>query len=141
LSDLLKGNTIRRVEPDELQARDCLNAAERDLESAKNNLRLRDFDWALAIAYNAMLQATRALMFKEGYSAVGENYHRAVVEYAEVKLESRNAGLARYFDVLRKRRNHSVYDRAGTVLKREAEEAILRAKELVGLVTKKIGGC
>ncbi len=139
LSDSLKANAIRRAAPDEAQARECLKAAERDLKSAKNNLRLEDFDWTLAIAYNAMLGATRALMFHDGYSVVGEAHHKTVVEYAEVKFGEKHGGLTRFFNVLRKRRHHSVYDRAGTITCREAEEAVSKAGQFVRLVKEKVG--
>ncbi|MDI6903496.1 MAG: hypothetical protein QMC77_07160, partial [Methanocellales archaeon] len=35
--------------------------------------------WALAIAYNAMLQAGRALIFSEGYRPIGRYEHVGVM--------------------------------------------------------------
>jgi hypothetical protein len=47
------------------QVADRLNIARRDLEAAAHMLGPAH-EWAYAIAYNAMLQAGRALMFAEG---------------------------------------------------------------------------
>ncbi len=43
-----------------------LSLAKRDLKTAKNVFEDKDYDWCLSIAYNAMLQAGRALMFSKG---------------------------------------------------------------------------
>ncbi len=40
--------------------------AHRDLQTARRNL-ASDPDWAFAIAYNAVLQAARALLMARGY--------------------------------------------------------------------------
>ena len=85
LSDLLRDNRVRQVEPDAKQAAECVEAARRDIRVAKRMLS-EDFDWAFSIAYNAMLQAARALMFSDGYVAVGENAHKTAVDYADAKL-------------------------------------------------------
>jgi len=63
---LLADYKIRKVEPKEFD----LSLAERDLESAKHSFDAEDYDWALSIAYNAALQAGRALMFHLGVQAV-----------------------------------------------------------------------
>jgi hypothetical protein len=51
----------RAIASNPRQVDEVFNVAERDLNAARNSLRERDFDWALAIAYNSMLQAERAL--------------------------------------------------------------------------------
>lgn len=56
-----------RIEVDKSLVVKSLSLAERDLKTAKNVCEERDYDWCLSIAYNAMLQASRALMFLEGY--------------------------------------------------------------------------
>lgn len=43
-----------------------LNRAQRDLRTAKANLKI-DEEWAYTIAYHAMLRAGRAFMFASGY--------------------------------------------------------------------------
>lgn len=44
-----------------------------------------DRDWAFTMAYNAILQATRALIFAKGFRpSTGEGQHRVAVQFAEI---------------------------------------------------------
>ena len=54
------------IEPDEALVDNAVHLANRDLKTAEHVLNDGDYDWSLAISYNAMLQAGRALMFSEG---------------------------------------------------------------------------
>ena len=138
LSDLLRNNEVKAVKPDEEQAKDCIAVAERDLKASLANLKMGEFDWAFAVAYNAMIQATRALMLAEGYAPVGEAHHKAVVDYAWMKLGASAEGEAEFFEHARKKRHHVVYDKAGTVTRREAEEALTHATKLVAAIKNKL---
>lgn len=53
-----------KAEPSQIKSR--FDLATRDLKTAKQMLG-QSRDWAYNIAYNAILQASRALMFAEGY--------------------------------------------------------------------------
>ncbi len=138
LSDLLKENKLKKINRDLLQAKECLNAATHDLATAEK-LVGEDNDWALVIAYNAMLQSARALMFAEGFTTVGEAHHKIVVDYAEVKLGSKFREKIDLFDSLRKKRNQAVYEKRGFVTEFEAKHAIKTAKEFVEIVKQKLG--
>lgn len=46
-----------RIEANEDLVRNTLSLAERDIKTALNVFNDEDYDWSLAIAYNAMLQA------------------------------------------------------------------------------------
>jgi len=72
LEKLLKNKLIAKTASSPRQVDEVFKVAKRDLNAARNSLREGDFDWALAIAYNSMLQAGRALMLKRGYRAMGE---------------------------------------------------------------------
>ena len=48
---------------------------------------ISDRDWAYTIAYNAVLQEGRALMFAHGYRPDGANQQISVVKFAELYLE------------------------------------------------------
>lgn len=69
-----------RVEVDRLHA-----AAKRDLATAED-LGERDHEWALAIAYNALLQACLALTAACGYRPRGEGQHRTAIAFARLAL-------------------------------------------------------
>ena len=64
-----------------------LNRAQRDLRTAKANLRI-DEEWAYTIVYHAMLRAGRALMFACGYRPKGRDQHKTVVEFSIPKTEA-----------------------------------------------------
>ena len=61
---LLAKNLIKPFKATNQQIRRQIELARRDLEAAKAMLGVNN-DWAYNIAYNAMLQSIRALMFKE----------------------------------------------------------------------------
>lgn len=121
---------IRRLPVDPRRVEEALALADRDLAVAGRVLEL-DPDWAYAIAYNAMLQAARALLFAEGYRPAGKNQHVAVVRFVAVRIGLvEAAGL----DRLRRKRHATVYDMAGTIGQSEAEAAVRRAGGFVTLV-------
>lgn len=57
-----------KAEPSQIEAQ--LRLARRDLKAAAEMLD-KDLDWAFNIAYNAVLQATRGLIYSEGYRLSG----------------------------------------------------------------------
>ena len=66
LDDLVKKRLIKPFKISKQQALDRLKIARRDITTAKKLLG-SDTDWAFSIAYNAILQAARVLMFSMGY--------------------------------------------------------------------------
>ena len=88
-------------------------------------------DWAYTIAYNAMLQAGRALMFSKGYRPAGVNQHIAVVRFVELFLDPE---VVIAFDRMRRKRHITVYDMAGIVSEQEAENAVARAEGFLDLI-------
>ena len=137
LSDLLKDDRIKKINPDLKQAAECLEAAERDLKVAEATLK-EDFDWAFSIAYNAMLQSARALMFAEGFAPTGENHHKTTVDYADAKLGTKMRNEIDLFDDMRKKRHAAVYGKTGVISEFEAKHAISTAKEFVGKIRERI---
>jgi len=95
-------------------------------------------DWALAIAYNSMLSAGRALMASKGYSPSSEAHHVAVVEYCAAVLPPEEAGLVSSFNRYRVRRHDVVYGVAESTGKAEAENAIKKAREFLELIKSKL---
>jgi uncharacterized protein (UPF0332 family) len=122
---LLETNRIAKVEKKEFD----LSLAERDLSSSRNSFNSKDFDWALSIAYNATLQAGRALMFYLGYRPIGKEQHKIVFEFlAEAEFD---INMVDYFDSIRKTRHIAVYDAAQSVSESMAQEAIEQASTFV----------
>jgi uncharacterized protein (UPF0332 family) len=135
---LLKEGVVRKINPDKKQAQELLAAAERDIRVAKKMLET-DYDWAFSVAYNAMLQSARALMFAEGFTAVGEEHHKAAVHYADVKLGTKYSEIVNLFDDMRKKRHRVVYEKAGIVSEYEAKHAIKTAEAFREKIREKIG--
>lgn len=133
IDDLERQGLIRKLPFDQKKVDGALAHARRDLVTAGTIL-ATDQDWAYTIAYNAVLQAGRALMFSKGYRPEGANQHVAVVKFAEQFLDQADTII---FDRMRRKRNSSVYDTAGTITDSEAENALKQAEALV----KKIIRC
>lgn len=138
LSDLLKKDLVRRTEPDKTRAKELLATADRDIKVAVDNLEKENYDWALAIAYNSMLSAGRALMAFKGYIPVSEAHHLAVVQFCAAVLPVESSSLANTFNRYRVRRHDVIYGEAGSVGKDEAENSVEKAKLFLKKIKEKI---
>jgi len=127
LDDLERQGYIKRLPVDTRKVLASLQLAQRDITVAKGMLG-ENHDWAFSIAYNAILQAVRALMFSHGYRPSGDYQHIAVVRFAELFLPTEDI-IA--FDRMRRKRHTTLYDTAGTVSEQEAQNAVGRAERLV----------
>jgi uncharacterized protein (UPF0332 family) len=132
LEDLLREGAIRRIEPDASQAGGALSRARRDVDTARGLIERGDLDWALAVAYNAMLTAGRGLMAFNGYRPSSTEGHFAVYRYLEVVLDGER--LVTVFNSLRKKRHRIVYDEMDVVSGDEARRAVEWAEEFVRLI-------
>lgn len=136
LSELLRKDLVRKVEADGPKAKELLAMAERDLKAAADSLASGNSDWALAIAYNAMLSAGRALMAFRGYAPVSEAHHLAVVQFCAAVLPD-NPVVAT-FNRYRVRRHEVMYGEAGSVGAGEARNAIENAKAFLAQAREKV---
>ena len=109
-----------------------LSLAKRDLKTAKNVFKDKDYDWCLSIAYNAMLQAGRALMFSKGYRPKGEYKHLAVLEFVKSKFGREFANQMLFvFNKMRRKRHIAVYEQVDIVSEDEAKNALHWANQFV----------
>jgi uncharacterized protein (UPF0332 family) len=127
IEDLEKEGLISPLAADSGRVKDALAIAHRDLGVAKNLLSSSS-DWAFTVAYNAILQGGRAIMFSKGYRPAGSNQHISVVRFCEEFLSRDDA---QWFERMRRKRHQTVYDSAGSVSKREAENAVKKAEEIL----------
>ena len=129
-SDLLDS---RRIKPGKFtgkQIADCLKLAERDIKTAVR-MADDDFDWAYSIAYNAMLQASRALMFSKGYRPCGEGQHASTIMFIRETLGREFGDDIDMMDIMRRKRNSTLYDTAGLISLRESSESVITARRFV----------
>ena len=123
LNDLQKQGLIRPFKVSLTQIQDRLQLAKRDIATARQLLG-SDSDWAFSIAYNAVLQAARALMFFKGFRpATGEGQHVAAVRFAEAVLGKEMGDEIFIFDKMRSKRHRVIYDVSGSVSSQEAKSA------------------
>jgi uncharacterized protein (UPF0332 family) len=127
IDDLEKEGLIRPITHDPNRVRDAMELARRDLGVARTLLATSS-DWAYTVAYNAALQAGRALMFSRGYRPEGSNQHISVVRFCAEFLPREEA---LWLDRMRRKRHQSVYDVAGSVSEREAEDSVKRAEKIM----------
>jgi uncharacterized protein (UPF0332 family) len=130
IEDLEREGLIKKLPVDQKKVTDAIALAHRDVTTSRLLL-ASDRDWAYTIAYNAVLQAGRALMFAHGYRPDGANQHIAVVKFAGLYLDPKEALV---FDRMRRKRHSSVYDTAGAITESEAEFAVGQAEILVRII-------
>jgi uncharacterized protein (UPF0332 family) len=127
---------IQRLPIDRKRVQDAIALARRDLKTSRAIV-TTDHDWAYTIAYNAVLQAGRALMFAKGYRPDGANQHISVVKFAGLFLEKNDALI---FDRMRRKRHGSVYDMAGSISGAEAQSAVDYAEVLIRRIEEILNG-
>lgn len=84
--ELFSKGLIKRFDGSPAQVKKRIELARRDINVARAMI-ANDRDWAFSMAYNAILQATRALMFAKGFRpGSGEGQHKVTVRFAELTL-------------------------------------------------------
>jgi len=121
-----------KIEINRELVKNALSLAKIDLKTAKNVFEDKDYDWCLSIAYNAMLQAGRALMFSKGYRPKGKYKHVAVVEFVKSRFGREFSDITLFiFNKTRKKRHMAVYEQVNIVSEEEAKNAINWAERFV----------
>ncbi|NOR77009.1 MAG: HEPN domain-containing protein [Methanophagales archaeon] len=136
LDELEREGYTKRLPADKKKVEDAFNLAKRDIKVAKSVFG-EDVDWAFSIAYNAMLQAIRALMFSKGYRPYGRNQHISVVMFAELFFKKEDVIV---LDRMRRKRHATIYDTAGIISEKEAENAVERAEKLIREIERMLKG-
>jgi uncharacterized protein (UPF0332 family) len=135
--DLIRESRIRpiRVSPSEIKR--ALERAQRDLKTARRIMVL-DRDWGFAVSYNAILQASRAYMFSQGYRPNTAEGHKNTFAFMSEALGEEYKDLITWFDRMRNKRNQAIYDAVGIITETEARQILKRATEFVSLIKNKI---
>ena len=139
LEELLRSRAIRRIKPNHRLAAGSITRAMRDIDTARTLIANSKFDWSLAVSYNAMLAAGRALMFERGYRPSSTEGHAAVVKFLHAALgtEARDR-TTMIMSGMRKKRHRIVYEEMDIVSEDEAEQAVKWAEEFVKRISKVI---
>ena len=136
--NLLKAGRIRQQKVSRAEIIRALERAERDLKTARR-IMAEDWDWGFAIAYNAVLQASRAYMFSQGYRPAAPQGHKNTFAFMVLAMGKDYEDLITYFDRMRNKRNQAIYDVAGLITETEARNLFKRATEFVALIRSRLG--
>lgn len=133
--DLLKSGKIKKQLISGSEIEWALSRAERDLKTARSVM-AGDWDWGFAISYNAVLQASRAFMFAEGYRPASREGHKNTFAFMRLAMGKPYEDLITYFDRVRNKRNQTMYDVAGLISETEAKNLFKMAVDFVALIKK-----
>lgn len=132
--ELVRKKLIKPFKASSSQVRSRIELAKRDIRAARATM-AHDRDWGFSIAYNAILQATRALMFARGFRpSPGEGQHKVAVQFAEITLGGKFRDEIHIFDKMRSKRHRVIYDVSGLVSQAEARQAFDFAVRFVDTV-------
>jgi uncharacterized protein (UPF0332 family) len=138
LDELLRQRRIYPHQPTPDEIVRLLALADRDLSMARRVMP-EDWDWAFSIAYNAVLQAARALMYSQGFRPATDQGHKNTFAFVREALGPEFDSLIGYFDRMRTKRNQAIYDVAGLITEQEARAIFEKAVEFVDLVKARVG--
>lgn len=131
LQDWLKFGWLKEHKTSRREIADLFAVADRDLKACQTPDLVPD--WQFNIAYNAALQLASAALAAAGYDAERGNHHYRVIQSLEFTLGVDSTVIMK-FDVFRKKRNITDYERADTISETEAEEMRQLAETLRGSV-------
>ncbi len=134
VDDYFREGLLRRGKIDKNEIKGSLEIAERFLERAKGNMKIKYFDIAFTLAYNSMFHSARSLLFSFG---VKERSHFAMIEFLKEKLRD-DKKILRFLTILDSYRisRHAIQYRGELCSKLDAEEAIKDAEEFLKIVTE-----
>lgn len=137
--ELLKSRRIRRENVSQGEIDRALERAQRDLSTSRK-IMSEDTDWGFAVAYDAVLQASRAYMFAQGYRPASTEGHKNTFAFMKAALGPGDQDMISYFDRMRRKRNQAVYDVAGMISETEARNLLDSAEQYVAMVRAKLAG-
>jgi uncharacterized protein (UPF0332 family) len=133
----LRDNLIKKQPPDFKQIERQLARAEKDLKTAEANLPI-DLTWAFAIAYHAMMRASKALMYSKGYLPTTRRSHKTIVEFTKLSLGPEYEDLISRFNRMRRKRHDFIYDSENHITLPEAKSSIETARKLIAEISAQI---
>ncbi len=135
--ELLESGRIRKQKVSKAEIRQALERAERDLRTARMIMAV-DWDWGFAVTYNAVLQASRAYMFAEGYRPASAEGHKNTFAFMRLAMGKDSEELITNFDRMRNKRNQAIYDVAGLITETEARNLFAKATDFVKLIRNRL---
>ena len=135
--ELLKSGRIRKEKASPTEIKHALDRAERDLQTARTLIE-QDRDWSFAVAYDAVLQASRAYMFAQGFRPASNESHKNTLAFVRLALGRDYEELMSYFDRMRNKRHQAIYEIAGLITETEARNILEKAESFVTLIREEL---
>ena len=135
--ELLNSRRIRREEVSHVEVEHALERAERDLQTARTLIE-QDRDWGFAVAYDAVLQASRAYMFAQGFRPASNESHKNTFAFMRLAMGKDYEELMTYFDRMRNKRHQAIYEIAGLITETEARNILEKAESFVAMIREKL---
>lgn len=120
---LLEDRIIEPIEVTRDEIAYLLGVARRDIKTGQD-LAYTNLDWAFAVAYNAILQLSIAYMNFLGYRPRPGAKHVNTFKFMEKAVPKEEQRMIKRMQQLRRKRNITIYERAGLVTEKEAREII-----------------
>lgn len=136
---LLDSRRIHKQKVSRKQIGQALDRAQRDLRTAQI-LMGQDWDWSFAVAYDAVLQASRAYMFAQGFRPASHESHKNTFAFMQLAMGKDYEDLITYFDRMRNKRNQAIYDMAGLITETEARSILEQAERFVKVMCEQVVG-
>jgi len=135
--ELLNSRQIHKEKVSRVEVEHALERAERDLKTARIII-AQDRDWGFAVAYDAVLQASRALMFAQGFRPASNESHKNTFAFMRVAMGKDYEELMTYFDRMRNKRNQAIYEIAGLITETEAHNMLKKAEGFVAMIREEL---
>ncbi|MFH1830705.1 MAG: HEPN domain-containing protein [Pseudomonadota bacterium] len=125
----LKRGQLKKQKPQYKQIEYQIKRAQRDLKTARLLVEA-DPEWAITVAYHAMLRAGRALLFSHGYLPADGAQHKTVVELTGSILGNDYKRLVQQFERMRRKRNIFFYESFESTTVTEAKSSLKTAADM-----------
>ena len=135
--ELLKSARIRKEKVSPAEIEHALDRAERDLKTARTLIE-QDRDWGFAVAYDAVLQASRAYMFSQGFRPSSSESHKNTFAFMRLAMGESYEELMTYFDRMRNKRHQAIYETAGLITETEAHNILEKAEGFVAMIREEL---
>lgn len=133
---LLKGGLLRKISPSRQKAEESMKTADVWIKESENNLGANSFMSCLLTSYLAMFHAARAVLFADGFR---EKSHFAVARYLEDVYQKKGQLEEKWIKLLdyhRELRHNDQYSTSVLITKKEAEDALITARQFVERIGK-----
>jgi len=130
LKQWLDNSWIQKVGPSHAGVENLLEIARRQI--ADGSLQGMSPDGTFDHAYDAVRSLCELALHASGYRVTkGQNPHEHAIDSIRFTVGPEWSDLAAYFDICRRKRHKSVYERSGMVQQSDADELLAAAKKLL----------